>query len=398
MSSERENEIVHKILSYIDLPDSAYSRAEQRYKSLGEHFHAENSSCAQYDPHVFPSGSFRLGTAIRPHGEKEDYDLDIICELQEGVTKKTHTQEQLKIIVGSDLELYCGSHSIKKPIEEKKRCWTLEYADDVSFHIDIVPSIPESEAQMAKLRESMISLSQFDDPLANEVASFALAITDNTDQSYPIVSNQWRISNPEGFAKWFGSRMKTSRLFLEKRANVVQANIEELPYYRWRTPLQISIQLLKRHRDILFQDNPDSKTISIIITTLAAKSYKGEADVVSAMKRILDEMDHHINDELPLIPNPVNPAEDFADKWYSSTHAHLKLSENFRMWLQQARADFRNILSQNDPTQIVEAANHGLDIRLDKTDIAKILGVNLITQAPAVKIQGSNPKPWVQRY
>ncbi len=397
MSFEKENEVLSEILTHIDLPDSAYEKAEQRYKSIGEHLHEDDSACSIHDPHVFPAGSFRLGTAIRPHGEKEGYDLDIICELQDGITKQTHTQQQLKTLVGNDLERYHKSNNIQNPMEEKKRCWTLEYADDLSFHMDIVPCIPESGTQMSVLRESMVTLSKFDEELADNVAALAVSITDNTDPAYPKISDLWRISNPEGFAKWFGERMQTSRLFLEKRARLVEANIEELPYYRWRTPLQISIQLLKRHRDILFQDNPDSKPISIIITTLAGRAYQGEADVVSAIKRILDEMDHYINSNVPLIPNPVNPAEDFADKWYSSEDTDLKLADNFRMWLQQARADFRNLISADEPSRIVEAADHGLDIKLDKSDIASILGVSLITDAPALNIQTSNPKPWLKR-
>ena len=396
MSYEKENEVLKEILSNIDIPDSAYKKAEQRYQSIGEHLHESSAQCSKHEPHVYPAGSFRLGTAIKPLNNQDEYDLDIICELQEGISKSSHTQKDLKQLVGHDLDNYRTLNGIHKPVGEKKRCWTLEYADDLSFHIDVVPCIPESGSQIALLKESMLESSKFDEVLASNVAKSAVSITDNTDSNYHLITELWRISNPEGFASWFAARMKTGRLFLEKRALLVEANIEELPYYRWRTPLQMAIQLLKRHRDNMFITNPNSKPISVIITTLSGRAYQGEADLVSALKRILADMDRYINSVVPLIPNPVNPAEDFADKWYSPEHASLQLADNFHMWLRQARVDFENLLSTDNPTRVVEAAEHSLDIKVNKSDIAKILGVSLIEEAPAISIPASSPRPWLK--
>jgi hypothetical protein len=35
-----------------------------------------------------------------------------------------------------------------------------------------------------------------------------------------------------------------------------------------KTPLQQAVQILKRHRDMMFADDPEHKPISVIITTL----------------------------------------------------------------------------------------------------------------------------------
>jgi len=53
------------------------------------------------------------------------------------------------------------------------------------------------------------------------------------------------------------------------------ATIDELPTYRWKTPLQQVVKILKRHRDVMFLDAPDKKPMSIIITTLAGRSIPG---------------------------------------------------------------------------------------------------------------------------
>ena len=57
------------------------------------------------------------------------------------------------------------------------------------------------------------------------------------------------------------------------------------------------------------------KPISIIITTLAAQAYRGETDLQETTLGLLDRMLGLINHETLRVPNPVNPEEDFADKW-----------------------------------------------------------------------------------
>ena len=94
--------------------------------------------------------------------------------------------------------------------------------------------------------------------------------------------------------------MKLATLLLEKRAFEVKvAQVDDLPAYRWKSPLQRCVQILKRHRDVMFADNLDSKPISIIITTLAGKAYQGEVEIADALDRILSNMGSLINPTVP---------------------------------------------------------------------------------------------------
>ncbi|HCR4067384.1 TPA: nucleotidyltransferase [Proteus mirabilis] len=393
MINTKNNYILNNILEKIELPDSAYEKAEKRYQDLGDWLHRPESICVNLDPHVFSQGSFRLGTAIKPDSE-EQYDLDMGCNLRRGLDKISNTQLQLKHLVGYELKLYRKARGIKEELTEKKRCWRLEYADGLSFHLDIVPCIPESDDRRSILKKRMVENSQFDDSLAQQVSQLAVSITDNTDSSYTVVNDNWRISNPEGYARWFETRMKTAHLIINEREMRFKASIDTLPFYQWKTPLQQVIQLLKRHRDTMFKDNEDSKPISVIITTLAAKSYKGESDLISALNTVLAEMDSHINAQIPLVPNPVNPVEDFADKWYDQKSLQYRLKENFYKWLYQARADFKALCSQDDAQRIVDAAQNGLDLKLDSKEVALALGISAVTAKPTFAIQPSDPKPW----
>jgi hypothetical protein len=396
MSNTKSNDVLNTILEKIELPDSAYEKAEKRYKDLGDWLHRPESTCVNFDPHVFSQGSFRLGTAIRPDSE-EQYDLDMGCNLRRGLDKTSITQKQLKHLVGHELELYRNARGIKEELAEKKRCWRLEYADGLSFHMDIVPCVPESDTGRGLLKKRMVENSKFDENLAQNVSQLAVSITDNTDSTYAVVNENWRISNPEGYARWFETRMKTARLVINEREMRFKASIDSLPYYQWKTPLQQVIQLLKRHRDTMFKNNEDSKPISVIITTLAAKSYKGESDLASALNTVLSEMDDHISAQAPMIPNPVNPAEDFADKWYDEKSAQYRLQENFYKWLYQARADFSALCSSDDTQRIVNAAQNGLDLKLDSSSVARLLGIPAVTTKPTFAIQSSDPKPWFKQ-
>ena len=105
-------------------------------------------------------------------------------------------------------------------------------------------------------------------------------------------------------------------------------------------------------------------------------------------------MDHYINDNIPHVPNPVNPDEDFADKWYSEEHAHLQLKENFSRWLIQAKADFAAICSRENSQFIVDAANRGLAINVDKKSIEQMLGIATAVTPPITHIHSSDPRPW----
>lgn len=396
MQANRSNDVLKRILEKTELPDGAYEKAEKRYQDIGEWLHRPDSSCVEYDPHVFSQGSFRLGTAIKPDSDDE-YDLDMGCNLRNGLSKSLITQEQLKHHVGAELEQYRKARGIKEELAEKKRCWRLEYADGLSFHMDIVPCIPESEGSRGVLKQRMIESSRLDDALAQRVSELAVSITDNTDPQYSEKTDNWRISNPEGYARWFESRMKTAHGVISKREMSFKASIDSLPYYKWKTPLQQAIQLLKRHRDTMFKDTEDSKPISVIITTLAAKSYNGEADLASALSNILTRMGSYINAAVPFVPNPVNPAEDFADKWYDQESAHLRLKENFDKWLYQARADFKAICSKDNSQLVVEAADRGLDIQLDTNSIALALGLSAAVVSPTKTIHASDPKPWFKQ-
>jgi hypothetical protein len=396
--SNAVNSVIEQVAGSIDIPDSAYETAQKRYTDLAEWFGRPESRCSPYSPHIYPQGSFRLGTVVRPLSTDGEYDLDVGCRLTRGIGTATHTQKQLKELVGTDLADYRRARRISERLDEMRRCWRLKYADELSFHMDTVPSIPESADRRQVIREAMIRAGTADD-LARRVADLTGAITDNQHPRYDAISLDWRVSNSQGYALWFEARMKlASDLLLEQALNAGRSRVDDLPVYRWKSPLQACVQILKRHRDLMFADAPDGAPISVIITTLAGRAYQGETNVGAALGRILSTMGGYISSELPRIPNPVNPAEDFADKWGEPKYRHLNLEAKFWGWLKQAASDFNSIGESRDIGRIIEHARRGFAVPLDPRKIAAALGgstASLLSPPAAPANLSFPPKPVV---
>jgi hypothetical protein len=395
MSDSTKQLVMDELAGCLDIPESAYEKAEARYKDLGEWFLRNEAHCAQFDPHIYSQGSFRLGTVVRA----DEYDLDFGCRLRKGISKATYTQEQLKRFVGQDLEEYRRARNIEQKLEEKNRCWRLNYKDELSFHMDGVPSIPEDQQQRLFLENEMVKYGA-ERGLAENVAQHAGSITDNRLPNYKQICQKWKISNSEGYAKWFESRMKLASALLEKRAMAVNAaTVDALPARKWKSPLQLSIQILKCHRDQMYKDCPGSKPISIIITTLAAQAYQGEQDVAAALEVILSCIGDLVRSDKPRVPNPVNPIEDFADKWYDPEYKKLNLENNFSLWLRQARIDFDVIQKSRDADFIKEQAMTKFGATLDARKLRSNLGISapaVISRAKTHAITDIPAKPWMR--
>ena len=371
MSNSTRSLIIKEIAEKLDVPDSTYEAAARRYDDLGNWLQDRSKAdCASFTPHIKPQGSFRLGTVTRPW-KRDDFDLDLTCILQEGISKGTRTQKELKGLVGQDLEKYRQERNIKEKLEEKHRCWRLNYQDQLKFHMDAVPAIPGDEPTRIVLQEKMMGAG-VEEPLAQAVAKLTVDITDNRAPNYAVITLDWNASNPEGYAKWFEFRMQQAKEMLEARVSkLLVAKLDQLPTYRWKTPLQVCIQILKRHRDIMFEKDPDGKPISIIITTLAARAYQGESGLESALERIVTTMGDFVHSADPKVPNPVNPAEDFADKWPDAP----RLEDNFWKWLTGVQKDFRLWKEDKNPIVIAKNISEGFGVQIDQERLKRYSGL-----------------------
>lgn len=306
------NDLYERIVKDIDISNELFDDAETEYMSLGRWIDKETPT---YKIGVYPQGSFALGTVIKPLTGTDDYDLDLVCEFAE---QYGLTAEELKCsVVKPLLQRY---RKTRGDIEEKRRCWHVEYEDVPKFHMDVVP------------------------------AAFCNGYIKITDHNEDNDTYEYIGSNPKGYIDWFRGRMDRRRKIIReqyckdhKDIITCQADIEKLKEYHYKTPLQKAIQLLKRHRDIMFQnDENNRKPISIIITTIAAELYNNEDNIFDTLCSFLlgaeKYITSHMNHGEYYIKNPSytgGTIENFADKW----NEHAERAESFKNWIQQAKSD-----------------------------------------------------------
>lgn len=368
------DQVLDALALAVDITPTKRQEAVDRYKSLGEYLDRDGSPIKGFKPLISPQGSFLLDLVNRPWNDAEEYDLDLVCRLTASTSHLS--QATLKKMVAAEVAGYAKAHGMEEP-EDHRRCCRLNYAESALFHMDILPAIPDA----ARYRQMLSEGGYRDLAGSEELSGHAIAITDKTHPHYQVIAPDWYRSNPSGYAAWFRSRMEVQlrarRQLLERR--LITASVDDVPDPQLKTPLQRAIQLLKRHRDFMFRNDPEHKPISIIITTLAAQSYNNEPTTSAALEVILRNMESHIKERhgVRWVANPVNPAENFADKWAETT---VKES-NFRRWLGAAQRDFGMYLQGSPYRQLPQ----GLLAAFGARAVRDAMGDQPPLAAPAVK-------------
>ena len=401
--TDRHQRSLQKILTSlseaIDVSPAKYRDARERYDTVGSWLGEEDSELAPFKPTIYPQGSFALGTAIRPLGDDE-YDVDAVCLLER--PPDPITQQVLKRLVGDRLRHPRSRYrQMLEPPTGGRRCWTIRYADASKFHLDVLPAIPDDFLWLLRLG------------VPREWAETAIRLTDRKTWD---IDPQWPRSNPKGFAAWFRSRMETQiREAKSILALDIKAEAEEIPDYEVRTPLQRLVQLLKRHRDIHYNGDAD-KPVSIIITTLAAQAYDDGANLFDALQKVISEMPTRIvqREGEWWVANPVNPHENFADKW--NEPGNQRKVSVFHDWLRRLEREWTAVLQAADLDAAMPRLRAAFGARDVNTAWTKCFGTSAGAMAgsaagaavvvprvterppvPQVELPPRPPRPWKPR-
>jgi len=368
---------IENLLEEISVTRTQYEMAERAFRSLSEWIRRPHSTLVSKLPETYLQGSFRLGTAVKPATQDGELDIDLVCQVQG--SKGSDTQQDIKDAVGKEVTSYAASQGVQVD-EPGNRCWTLLYAEDTKFHMDVLPAIPDGDTRKLLLEQR---------GLQSEFADQSIAITDVRRPEFRLISDDWPHSNPKGYARWF--RLRGGAEFERRRQILFEAELfadyetaDEIPQNRLRTPLQGVVQLLKRHRDMMFEGRSEKKPISIIIATLSAITYNQESDVPSALYSILYSMDRHIEDRdgVAWIESPADPLENFADKW----EQNKELEECFYEWLETARDDFESIAAASSGAMIAEEMRNKFGEREVSTAVARSLQESYLTERSNVPV------------
>lgn len=345
---EDYSEALSRIAEQLDISPSDYKLISNRYSAVGQYLQDDEEVNGEIL--VYPQGSFALGTITRPcvDDKEGEYDVDVVCQYP--FTGRV-SAEQTKKKCGDRLR---SDANYRRMLEaEGKRCWTLTYADEnPGFHIDTLPVIPREGIAISEVEGYGVS---------PEIARSGVYLTDRRSGGY-----EYGPTNPAGFSEWFKYQQYnvSSGLSKQQKESISRdfprsfPRPADVPDALVRTPLQRSIQILKGHRDRRFSGHEWSeyKPISMIITTLSARLYDGEQDVYTALRNIVEGLRNYTGllggqplggrarqstnqlirrtaDGKWSIQNPVEPNENFADKWHEEGHVRARAFFDWVNWV-----------------------------------------------------------------
>lgn len=357
--SERQKDFL-SVVKKLDISPTLFKNAQSKYEALAAFLNEHGIEAT-----IYPQGSFALGTVTRPIKKTDtpSYDLDFICQISG--TKSEYTPSGLRNLIEETLrsnDIYDGK------LVKWEECFTIEYADvnGVSFSIDLVPAVSDSDDVKANLITKGLS---------PQVVDTSIAIPrQNSEKNYRWISN-----NPKGFKKWFDEINAPYLLYApkyEERGIFESVSVEELPNEVRRSALQRVIQILKYQRDTYYSkrsDGDDIKPISALITTMVTRiafNYsKKDCSVFELLEYVLNKLEMCIHqtemtfeqyalqyDNSPVlsykngkwcVPNPADPDDNLADKW----NADSKIPKVFFNWVTTIKKELIELFAQNDENQ-----------------------------------------------
>jgi len=324
------DDLLFEICEELQLTPTKYELAEQRYRTIGKMLCQPGSPFASQDPTIYPQGSMRLGTTVHPIDGP--FDLDFVCQLS-----VPYRPENPMEVLDNLFTFFKGSDRYKDMVEKKNRCVRVIYADD--FYMDILPACRDSGSGPTRIQ-----------------------VPDRG-------SHGWKPSDPIAYADWF-RRKSQHRMYKFAGA---RADVEPLPGLEAteeKEVLQLVVQLLKRWRD-RFYKRSDFPPISVVLTTLAADLYRGEASTSEALLNALDGIVARLNSARVLgrrlsVITLVLEKKDFSEHWDNRDNAYREFDSGIRHFAKRWREvcestgnpnkDFAELFGEVVPTVIEKRA------------------------------------------
>jgi hypothetical protein len=290
------------ICENLQLTETQHGKAEERYKAIARVIDGPESPFIDIESNLYPQGSMRLATTVKPIGGP--HDLDFVCEFA-----VSHQRVNPMALLDEMYGLFKSHGVYGGMVEKKNRCVRIIYKDE--FYLDILPACRD-----------------------HGNGGTCVQVPDRDQKN-------WSPSNPLGYAQWFEAATRgimvrrvvsSSGLAMDKAASIEP--IPQLQATEEKTVLQLITQLLKRWRDIHYADS-SFPPISVVLTTLAASLYQGEQflsqGLLAILDRIVTRLDaaHALGKRLE-VRNPSHPKEDFSERWKDNSRAYYEFDLGIR--------------------------------------------------------------------
>src|SRR6185437_11487157 len=130
--SIRLDNLLFIVCEELQISGTRYRLAEERYHAIARYLEADGSPFNRYKPEIYPQGSMRLNTTVKPINGPHDLDFVLQLSVHYEVYK-----DPIKLI--NTLHAYMCESGVYRPMTTKmNRCVRIEYKDD--FYMDILPA------------------------------------------------------------------------------------------------------------------------------------------------------------------------------------------------------------------------------------------------------------------
>lgn len=290
--------ILSEIAINLQLPPGLHATAVERYGAVCRYIDRAGSPLAGRVSSFYPQGSMAIDATISTRGTDDEYDIDAVAEIMGG----DEGPEALLDLLERALQGYPVFR-----IERKTRCITLYYAD--GMHLDVTPS----RRRAAKEKEGVIAHAKRGRPEEHRYVPM----------------------NAFAFCEWYNDRTPVEerfaialnrQLYAKHGMAFAAAEIEDVPE---QTPLivksvtTVALQLIKRHRNILYANAAGRMPPSVMLSCHAGHAAMPGMGLTGMVMRQARWTARAIEragnaNQLLDVPNPQYPAERFTDRWPES--------------------------------------------------------------------------------
>ncbi len=310
----------------VQLSRTDYNKAVQRYQTINDLVERDGSQLKDRVELFYPQGSMSIGATIASKLKTDEFDIDIVAQLDLSVNVSPREALDLlyEVIRGEPGSRYY------RMAKRRTRCVTIDYSDDM--HLDVTPTVRMNGTPEL---QSWIFHHRAESP---------------QEPSYRL------IANPYGFAEWFKVNTPPDSDFsdiFEKRAEEYEqekfrilAKAASDPVPSQEPPFRkskavIVLQLLKRWRNVQYDSRPGRRPPSIMIAKLVADAanhteHLSEELLYQAQNLWSFFRQFHDRNRLVRVVNPVCTEDVLTDRWPESFQDQAQFISDLENLVQKA--------------------------------------------------------------
>ncbi len=236
---------------------------------------------------MIPQGSYAHGTIIKPVGATDEFDADLLLELEE------NDKWEAKDYVEELYRYFRTSPTYKGMVRRRTRCVVIDYANE--FHIDVVPYVERHGDHYITNRHE----------------------------------NKFELTNPEAYNQWLEEKNRSAGRNLIKVIRLLKY-LRDYKTRFWAPSVILNTLIGERVNDAhLLGDS------------------KYYCDVPTTLKNVLSDLDRYLqaNSVMPLISDPGCPTETFNHRWDQAQYA------NFRKWIHYYSEKIEEAFAETDKAE-----------------------------------------------